>query len=85
MLTAEYLRVFQHHRSIIQRIARKLSIIDTNEDIISPKLAAMRATTLCIATLGEGPILMTVFTGQKWKRDKYCQFAKISPLKDNHT
>ena len=85
MLNAKYLRVFQHPRTIIQKIARKLSLIANNDEIISPKLAAMGATSLCIATLGEGPILTTVFTGQKWKFDKYCQSARISPSKNCHT
>ena len=85
MLTAKYLRVFQYPRTIIQKITSKLSSTATNKDIISPKLAVMGATTLCIATLGEEPILTTVFTGQKWKFDKYCWSPETGHLGDAHT
>ena len=39
----------------------------------------MGATALCIASMGEGPILATMYTGQKWKFEKYCESAKTGP------
>ena len=76
MVTAKHLRVFQNPRAIIQQTSRKLSALVTEKGNIFPPLAAMGATVLCIATLGEGPIITTVFTGQKWKFGKYCMSAK---------
>ena len=78
-------RLFQYPRTIIQKVIRKLSSTDNDKDSINPRLAVMGATTLCIATQEEGPILTTVFTGQKWKFGKYCQSAKTGTLENDRS
>ena len=84
MLTAKSIRIFQHPPTILQKTIRKLSIKATYKETISSQLVTMGATALCILTLGEGPILTTVVTGQKWKFEKYCQSTKTGPWKDDH-
>ena len=67
------LRVFQQPRAVIQATIRKLSRTSTSDSIDNHQLSIMCATTICIATMGEGHILDTICTGQEWKFEKYCQ------------
>ena len=81
MATADSLRIFRNPRSLVQKTARKLSTIVTPVGHIPSQLVTMGATALCIASMGEGPILSTLYTGQKWKFEKYCESAKTGPRK----
>ena len=74
---AAKLRVFQQPRAVLQGTIRKLSRTSASDSINNHQLTTMCATTICIATMGEGHILDTICTGQEWKFEKYCQ--AISP------
>ena len=74
--SARVMRIFQHPRTSIQRTARKISRVALQNGICKSKMATMSANALCIATMGEGPILDTICTGKRLKFKKYCQVSK---------
>ena len=73
---ADHFKLFQFPRTLVQKTTRNLQKVLMENANNNSELTTMGSTILCIATMGEGPILTTILTGRKREFAKYCESTR---------